>query len=127
MDYAVVAQVMDKVGELCVERAGVEPGMEVLDVGCGTGNATIPAARLGARVTGLEPSADLLAIARERAADAMVEIDWVEAHPAKLPFADGSFDCVISIFGDPSEHAVQEMRRVCRGRIAMYALTVFDV
>ena len=127
MDYAVIAEMMERIGDLCVERAGVEPGMEVLDVGCGTGNATIPAARRGARVTGLEPWPELLAIARERAADAMVEVDWVEADPAELPFADGSFDRVISIFGDPSEHAVQEMRRVCRGRIAMYALTVFDV
>src|ERR671914_1108316 len=127
MDYAVIAQTMEKIGEVCVERAGVEPGMEVLDVGCGTGNATIPAARMGARVTGLEPSADLLAIARERAADAMVEIDWVQGDPAKLPFADGSFDRVISIFGDGSELAVDEMRRVCRGRIAMYALTIVDV
>ena len=127
MDYAVIAQTMEKIGEVCVERVGVEPGMEVLDVGCGTGNATIPAARMGARVTGLEPSADLLAIARERAADAMVEIDWVQGDPAKLPFADGSFDRVISIFGDGSELAVDEMRRVCRGRIAMYALTIVDV
>jgi ubiquinone/menaquinone biosynthesis C-methylase UbiE len=127
MDYAVIAQTMEKIGEVCVERVGVEPGMEVLDVGCGTGNATIPAARMGARVTGLEPSADLLAIARERAADAMVEIDWVQGDPAKLPFADGSFDRVISIFGDGSELAVDEMRRVCRGRIAMYALTILDV
>jgi ubiquinone/menaquinone biosynthesis C-methylase UbiE len=126
MDYAVIAETMEKVGELCVERAGVEPGMTVLDVGCGTGNATIPAARIGARVTGLERSADLLAIARERAADAMVEIDWVEGDPANLPFADDSFDRVISVFADGSEGALDEMRRVCRGRIAMYALTVLD-
>src|SRR5918999_6448928 len=126
MDYAVIAQTMEKIGEVCVERVGVEPGMEVLDVGCGTGNATIPAARIGARVTGLERSADLLAIARERAADAMVEIDWVVGDPAKLPFADGSFDRVISILADGSDRVVNEMRRVCRGRIAMYALTVLD-
>ena len=123
MDYAAIAQVMEKFGELCVERAGVEPGMEVLDVGCGTGNAAIPAARLGARVTGLEPWPELLAIARERAADAMVEIDWVEGDPAELPFEDGRFDVVTSIGGHAS---VDEMRRVCRGRIAMYSLTVLD-
>ena len=119
-----LAQAMEKIGEMCVERAGVEPGMEVLDVGCGTGNAAIPAARLGARVTGLEPWPELLAIARERAADAMVEIQWVQGDPAKLPFEDGRFDVVMSVWGDP---CVDELRRVCRGRIAMYALTVLDV
>lgn len=124
MDYAVIAETMGKIGEVCVERAGVEPGMEVLEVGCGTGNAAIPAARLGARVTAIEPWPELLAIARERAADAMVEVDWVEGDPAELPFEDGRFDVVISIFGDPD---VEEMRRVCRGRIAMYALTILDV
>jgi ubiquinone/menaquinone biosynthesis C-methylase UbiE len=123
MDYAAIAETMQRLGEQCVERAGVEPGMEVLDVGCGTGNAAIPAARLGARVTGLEPWPELLAIARERAADAMVEVDWVEGDPAALPFEDGSFDVVVSISPDAS---VDEMRRVCRGRVAMYALTVFD-
>ena len=126
MDYAVIAESMEKIGALCIERAGVEPGMEVLDVGCGTGNAAIPAARLGARVTGLEPWGELLAIARERAADAMVEVDWVVGDPAELPFADDSFDRVISVLADGSDRVVDEMRRVCRGRIAMYTLTVLD-
>jgi ubiquinone/menaquinone biosynthesis C-methylase UbiE len=123
MDYAVVAEMMEKLGEQCVERAGVEPGMEVLDVGCGTGNAAIPAARLGARVTGIEPWAELLAIARERAADAMVEVDWVEAGLERLPFEDGSFDVVVSV---GAETPVEELRRVCRGCIAVFALTVLD-
>ena len=57
-----------------------------MDVACGTGNATIPAARAGARVTGADFSPDLLAIARERAADAMVEVEWVEANAEQLPF-----------------------------------------
>ena len=83
----------------CVERAGVEPGMDLLDVACGTGNATIPAARDGARVKGLDFSPDLLAIARERAADAMVEVDWIEGDAQELPFEDASFDRVISTFG----------------------------
>ena len=52
--------------------------MEVLDVACGTGNATIPAAKLGARVTGLDLSPGLIVIARERGAEAMVEIESLE-------------------------------------------------
>jgi ubiquinone/menaquinone biosynthesis C-methylase UbiE len=139
MDYGAVAEKMSQIGEVVVERVGVEPGMELIDVGCGTGNATIPAARVGARVTGLDDSAELLAIARERAADAMVDIAWVEGDPAELPFEDGSFDRVISMFGDRSERVVDELRRVCRGRIALcrwtdeepldrrnYELTVLD-
>ena len=43
-NYAAVAEKIGEVGEVRVERAGVEPGMDVLDVACGTGNATIPAA-----------------------------------------------------------------------------------
>ena len=71
-----------------MERAGVEPGMDVLDVACGTGNATLPAAKAGARVTGLDFAPGLLEIARERAADAMVEIDFVEGDAQALPFDD---------------------------------------
>jgi len=117
-NYAAIADKISAVGELIVERAGIEPGMEVLDLACGTGNATIPAARAGARVTGLDLSPALLAIARERAADAMVEVDWVEGDAMSLPFEDDSFDRVISTFGHmfAPDHArtANEMRRVCR-------------
>jgi SAM-dependent methyltransferase len=122
-NYAAVAEKIADVGELCVERAGVEPGMEVLDVACGAGNATIPAARAGARVTGVDFSPELLAIARERAADAMVEVDWVEADVQEMPFGDAAFDRVISTFGHmfapDHERTADEMRRVCRGGIAV--------
>jgi ubiquinone/menaquinone biosynthesis C-methylase UbiE len=123
--YAAAAEQITAIGEEIVERAAVEPGMEVLDVACGAGNATIPAARAGARVTGLEPSPDLLAVARERAADAMVEVEWVEAHTQDMPFEDGSFDRVVSTFGHmfaPDQHrTAEEMKRVCRegGAIAV--------
>ncbi len=124
-NYAAVAEKIAQVGDLIVERAGVEPGMEVLDVACGTGNATIPAAREGARVTGLDFSPDLLAIARERAADAMVEVEWVEADAQEMPFEDSSFDRVISTFGHmfapDQRRTAEEMKRVCRdgGAIAI--------
>jgi SAM-dependent methyltransferase len=122
-NYAAVAERIAEVGEICVERSGVEPGMEVLDVACGAGNATIPAARAGARVTGLDFSPDLLAIARERAADALVEVDWVEGDAQDLPFGDARFDRVISTFGHmfapDHERTAAEMKRVCRGSIAI--------
>jgi SAM-dependent methyltransferase len=124
-NYAAVAERISDVGELVVERAATEPGMELLDVACGTGNATIPAAREGARVTGLDFSPDLLSIARERAADAMVEVDWVEGDAQELPFDDASFDRVISTFGHmfapDHRRTADEMKRVCRpgGAIAV--------
>jgi SAM-dependent methyltransferase len=103
--------------------------MELLDVACGAGNATIPAARDGARVTGLDFSTDLLAVARERAADAMVEVDWIEGDAQALPFDDASFDCVISTFGHmfapDHQGTAAEMLRVCRpgGTIAVACWT----
>ena len=128
-NYAAVAERISEVGELVVERAGAEPGMELLDVACGAGNATIPAAREGARVTGLDFSPELLAIARERAADAMVEVDWVEGDAQELPFDDARFDRVISTFGHmfapDHQRTAAEMRRVCRpgGAIAVACWT----
>jgi ubiquinone/menaquinone biosynthesis C-methylase UbiE len=117
-NYAAVADKISAVGEHVIEAVELESGMELLDVACGTGNATIPAARAGARVTGLDFAPALLAIARERAADAMVEIDWVEGDAQEMPFGDASFDRVISTFGHmfAPDHArtAAEMRRVCR-------------
>jgi ubiquinone/menaquinone biosynthesis C-methylase UbiE len=114
-DLGATASRISQIGELLVERAGVEPGMEVLDVGTGPGNAALPAAKRGARVIGLDGSAELLAIARERAADAMVEIDWAEGSLEALPFGDDSFDRVLSVFGhtfapDPGRAAAELLR-----------------
>ncbi|MBA3261366.1 MAG: class I SAM-dependent methyltransferase [Thermoleophilaceae bacterium] len=128
-DYKAVADKIATAGEQLVDRAGIEPGMEVLDVACGTGNATIPAAQLAARVTGLDFSPALLALARELGADAMVEVAWVEGDAQELPFEDASFDRVISCFGHmfapDHRRTADEMRRVCRpeGRIAFACWT----
>jgi SAM-dependent methyltransferase len=117
-NFAIVAERILESGELVVDRAGVEPGMKVLDVACGAGNATLPAAKAGARVTGLDFAPGLLEIARERAADAMVEIDFIEGDAQALPFDDASFDRVVSTFGHmfAPDHrkTADEMRRVLR-------------
>jgi SAM-dependent methyltransferase len=124
-DLGATARKISEIGELLVERADVKPGMEVLDVGTGPGNAALPAAKIGARVIGLDGSDELLAIARERAADAMVEIDWEHGRPEELPFGDASFDRVLSAFGHTfarnPERVAAELRRVCRpgGAIAV--------
>lgn len=64
-DYGALSPYIADVGERLVGRAGVEPGMRVLDVACGTGNAAIPAARAGATVTGLDLVPKLLERGRE--------------------------------------------------------------
>jgi SAM-dependent methyltransferase len=128
-DYEAVAEKVTSIGDVLVARAGIEPGMEVLDVACGTGNATIPAAELGARVTGVDLSPGLIAIARERGAEAKVEVDWHEGDAQSLPFGDDSFDRVISaighMFAPDHRRAADELRRVCRkdGRIAVACWT----
>lgn len=98
-DYRAVAEKVTSIGDVLVSRAAIEPGMEVLDVACGTGNAAIPAAKRGARVTGLDLSPGLIAIARERGAESDVSIEWLEGDAQALPFEDDSFDRVISAIG----------------------------
>lgn len=101
-----------------IERIGLEPNLEVLDIATGTGNAAIPAAQAGARVTGLDLTPELLDHARERAAAAGVEVEWVEGDAEDLAFEDGSFDRVISTFGiqfaPRHEVVAREMLRVTR-------------
>lgn len=124
-DYAQVARLIADVGELCVDRAGIEAGMDVLDVATGTGNAAIPAALLGAEVTGLDLTPELFATAHARADEAGVDVDWVEGDAEAMPFEDASFDRVLSTFGVQlaPRHRVTaaELVRVCRpgGRIVM--------
>jgi len=84
---------------MLVKRAGVKPGQHVLDVACGTGVVSVTAARLGAHVTGLDLTPELLERARENARIAGVAIDWHEGDAEKLPFGDAAFDVVLSEFG----------------------------
>jgi SAM-dependent methyltransferase len=117
-DYAELSEHIRDVGEHLVDRAGVEPGMDVLDVACGTGNAAIPAAEAGAAVTGLDLVPELLEAGRRKAADAGVEIVWVEGDAEALPFVDETFDRVFSTFGHMfaprHRQTAAEMSRVAR-------------
>ncbi len=128
-DYRAVAEKVTAIGEVLVARAAIEPGMEVLDVACGTGNAAIPAAKHGARVTGLDLSPVLISMARECGATAKVQVDWLEGDAQSLPFDDDSFDRVISaighMFAPDHKRTADELRRVCRpdGRIAIACWT----
>ena len=75
-------------GPRLVEAAGIGPGMHVLDVAAGTGNASIPAAEAGASVTASDLTPELFDAGRERAESAGVELEWVEADAENLPFDD---------------------------------------
>jgi len=108
-----------------VRFAGVRSGQAVLDVACGTGSVSITAAPAGAKVTGLDLTPELLAQARESAPIAgLKDIVWKEGDAEALPFADASFDVVLSQFGHMFAPrpgvAIQEMLRVLKpgGRIA---------
>jgi SAM-dependent methyltransferase len=125
-DWDSFARVIAPVGVVAVDRAGIEPGMDLLDVGTGTGgNVAIPAAMRGAKVVGADVTPELFEHARRRAAEAGVEVEWVEADAQDLPFPDESFDRVVSTFGAmfAPDHArtARELVRVCRpgGRIVM--------
>jgi SAM-dependent methyltransferase len=101
-----------------VTFAGVMPAQKVLDVGCGTGVVAVTAARLGAKVTGLDLTPELLERARYNSQTAKVEVDWHEGDVEKLPFEDGKFDVVLSqfghIFAPRPALAISEMLRVLK-------------
>jgi ubiquinone/menaquinone biosynthesis C-methylase UbiE len=128
-DYPEVARRIETVGEYVAERAGAAPGIDLLDVATGSGNVSIPAARAGAKVTGLDLTPKLLEVARARAAAAGVAIDLVEGDAEELPFPDASFDRVTSCFGvmfaPRHEVAARELTRVVRpaGKILVTAWT----
>ncbi len=98
-DFGVVAQTIAGGAAAFVDRIGITPGMRVLDVACGTGNTAIPEARLGAVVTGVDIAPNLLAQARERAAAEELDVRFDEGDAEQLPYADGSFDAVVTMFG----------------------------
>ena len=101
-----------------VKHARIRPGQRVLDVGSGTGVVAITAARLGAKVVGSDLTPALLERAREHSKLAELEIEWKEADAEALPFADASFDVVVSQFGHMfaprAELALAEMLRVLK-------------
>lgn len=125
-DFDQIAQVATTpaAGNL-VRFAGLKAGERVLDVGTGTGVVAITAARMGAKVTGLDLTPELLSRAKHHADIAGTpSITWDEGDVEKLPYKDGEFEVVLSQFGHMfaprPELATKEMLRVLRpgGRIA---------
>jgi len=116
-------------GPRLVEACQIGPGMRVLDVAAGTGNASIPAAERGAAVTASDLTPELFEAGRRRAEAAGVELEWIEADAEQLPFDDGEFDVVMSsigaMFAPHHQDVADELVRVCRpgGTIGLLSWT----
>lgn len=124
-DFAVIGSTLQMVGESLAEAVDIRADERVLDVAAGNGNATLAAARRHARVTSTDYVPELLEKGRQRAAAEGFAIDFQVADAENLPFAEGSFDAVLSTFGAmfTPEHprVAGEMLRVLRpgGRIGL--------
>lgn len=124
-DYAVIGTTLQLVGELLAEACDLRWDERVLDVAAGNGNATLAAARRGCKVTSTDYVPTLLEQGAQRARAEHLDVDFQVADAEALPFADASFDAVLSTFGvmfsPDQEKAASEMARVCRpgGRIGL--------
>lgn len=124
-DYAVIGRTLQITGESLCEAVDVSAGQRVLDVAAGNGNASLAAARRGCEVTASDYVGALLDGTAARAASEGLRIECREADAEELPFADATFDAVLSTFGvmfaPNQERAASELTRVCRpgGRIGL--------
>ena len=125
-DYpAVAAELIPALGPELVRGCGVRSGSRVLDVAAGSGNAAIPAAVAGGIVTASDLTPELFDAGRKIAAERGVDLEWVEADAEALPFADNSFDvvmsCVGAMFAPHHQATADECVRVVRpgGTIGM--------
>lgn len=125
--YERIAGDLRPAAEVVIARANPTVGAHLLDIGCGTGNAALMAAGLGARVTGVDPAERLLDVAREEAGAHCLSATFLRGEAGALPVPDGTVDVAASVFGvifapDPVV-AASEMARVVKphGRIVISA------
>jgi SAM-dependent methyltransferase len=124
-DFNVVSLGVMPASEAIVAAVDVHGGERVLDVACGSGNAALVAARRNADVTGIDYVPALIERAKTRAQAEGTKIDLRIGDAQELPFADGSFDVVVSVFGvmfaPDQQRAARELLRVTRsgGRIGL--------
>jgi ubiquinone/menaquinone biosynthesis C-methylase UbiE len=117
-NYAVVGTTLQIVGEELCEALDLRAGRKVLDVAAGNGMASLAAARRWCDVVSTDYVASLLERGRARAAADGLPIEFKEADAEALPFADKSFDTVLSTFGvmftPNQDQAASELLRVCK-------------
>jgi ubiquinone/menaquinone biosynthesis C-methylase UbiE len=124
-DYAVVGTTLQIVGEELCEALDLRSGQKVLDVAAGNGNATLAAARRWCDVVSTDYVPSLLERGRMRATAEGVSVEFKEADAEALPFADATFDAVVSTFGvmftPNQDKAAAELVRVCKsgGKIGL--------
>jgi ubiquinone/menaquinone biosynthesis C-methylase UbiE len=124
-DFGQVAKVIRDAAEEFIGRLELRPGSRVLDVACGTGNLAVIAARRGCETFGLDIASNLIGQARERAKAEGLSIEYSEGDAEALPYADSSFDTVVSMYGvmfaPRPDWIVKELCRVTRpgGLIAL--------
>src|SRR5262247_3821362 len=124
-DYAIIGTTLQIVGEVLCEALDLRAGQKVLDVAAGNGNVTLAAARRWCEVVSTDYVPALLERGRERATAERLAIEFRQADAEALPFADASFDVVVSTFGvmftPDQDKAAAELIRVCRpgGKIGL--------
>src|SRR3954463_12637066 len=128
-DYAELSEALRPAAEALADACAVSAGQEVLDVAAGDGNFALACAREGARVVASDISPGMVERGRARSQSEGYDVEWVEADVEDLPFEDGRFDCVGSVFGAmiaPRPRLVaEELFRVVRpgGTVGMTAWT----
>jgi ubiquinone/menaquinone biosynthesis C-methylase UbiE len=98
-DYSTLSELLRPAAVALCDACAVSAGQEVLDVAAGDGNFAIACAAEGAKVMASDLSPGMVERGRARSHAEGYEIEWVEADAEELPFDDGRFDCVGSVFG----------------------------
>src|SRR4051812_43238097 len=128
-DYAELSEALRPAAEALADACVVSAGQEVLDVAAGDGNFALTCAREGATVVASDLSPGMVERGRARSAADGYPVEWLEADAEDLPFDDGRFDCVGSVFGamiaPRPRHVAEEMFRVARagGTVGMTTWT----